>query len=83
MGVHDVQEHRDAQSMRLVDQRLELLRGATARRGGKEVCYVVPKRPIVRVLLHSHQLQAVVALLNDARQHVVLEVGVGGHHRLL
>mmetsp|Transcript_34329 Transcript_34329/g.87789 ORF Transcript_34329/g.87789 Transcript_34329/m.87789 type:complete len:515 (+) Transcript_34329:637-2181(+) len=76
MAVHDVHQHHQAHAVRLVDHGLELVGGAAARRGRKEVGHVVAKGAVVRVLLDGHNLDGVVAIVADARQHILLEVGI-------
>ncbi len=74
--VHDVHDHGDAHRVRLVDELLELVGGAEARRCGVEVADVIAERAVVGVLLHGHELDGVVAVLGYARQHVAAELVV-------
>ena len=76
MGVYKV--HYDAQphSVRSIDQRLEVVRRAEARRRGEEGAYVVAEAAVVGMLHYGHQLHRVVAGLLYARQHIVAELRV-------
>ena len=40
---------------------------------------MIAERAIIGMLLNGHNLYAVVAVVDDARQNVLLELGVGAH----
>ena len=76
--VHEVEVDGDALPVRLVDERLELLGRAVAARRREERRHLVAEAGVVRVLHDGHELDGVVALLLDVRQHVLAEVVVRG-----
>lgn len=45
----------------------------------KETAHVITEGAIIRMLLNRHDLDAVVAILDDARQNVLLELRVSSH----
>mmetsp|Transcript_2946 Transcript_2946/g.7968 ORF Transcript_2946/g.7968 Transcript_2946/m.7968 type:complete len:464 (-) Transcript_2946:316-1707(-) len=81
--VDDVDQHKQSQPVRLVDHRLELLRGSRPRGHAEKVCDVVAKTPVVGMLLDGHDLDGVVTQVPDPWQHVVLELKIGIDLRLL
>eukprot|EP00166_Cyanidium_caldarium_P005973 ctg_766.g154 len=81
--VHHIHQHVDAQSVRRVDERLEVLRCATARAAGEKVGHVVPERGVVRVLHNGHDLDGSVAEAFDTRQHLVAKLGIRADARLI
>ncbi len=79
VGVHEVHDDGDAQLVRPLHQRLQLLGGAEARRRGEEVRHMVAERSVVGVLGDSHQLHGVVAVLADDGQNLLREFAVAAH----
>ena len=79
MRVNDVHDDGNALGMGRIDKGLQLLGCAETARRGKERTHVVAEGAVVRVLLYGHNLNAVVACLDHARQHIVLEFRVGSH----
>mmetsp|Transcript_6310 Transcript_6310/g.10708 ORF Transcript_6310/g.10708 Transcript_6310/m.10708 type:complete len:559 (+) Transcript_6310:975-2651(+) len=77
--VHQVDHDLDAEPVGLVNQVLEVVGGAGARRHSKKSGDVVAEAGVVGVLLDGHQLDHVVAVLLAAGQVVVGEVAVGAH----
>ena len=67
MGMHDVQQHADAQPVRLVDQILEVLRAAKPAGGSKETGHLITKASVIRMFHDGHQLHGVVSSFLDAR----------------
>ena len=79
MRVNDIHNDSDAILMSCINERLELLRGSETAAGSKEAAYVIAEGSIIRMLLDSHDLNAVVTILNDTWQHLLLELGVGSN----
>ena len=65
--------------MSCVDKFLQLLRCSKTRTWCKERTDMITERAIIRMFLDSHDLDTVVSILNNARQHIVLEFGIGAH----
>ena len=81
--VHDVHDDGDAGSVSGIDERTQLVGGAEAAGGREEARHVVAERAVVRVLLDGHDLDGVVAVGGDARQHLGAEFVVAAHLFLL
>ena len=79
MRVNQIHNHSDAATVRIVNQRLQLLRSTKTGRCGKETAHMITKRAVVWVLLNSHNLDAIVAQRIHARQHVLAELLIRGH----
>ena len=77
MAVHDIQQHTYSGPVGLVDQVFQVIRLAVPVRCGKEVRYLVSERSVIRMLLYRHQLDGVVAQVQDARNDIVREFPVG------
>ena len=60
--------------MGLVDKCLQFLRCAEAAAGSKETRHMVAEGTIIRMLLDSHDLNGIITVLCNARQHIVLEL---------
>ena len=67
VGVDNVHENRDTKTVRLVDHRLQLIGRPEATTRREEVRHVVPKGPVVGVLLNRHDLDRVVTQRSHAR----------------
>lgn len=61
----------------LVDELLQFVGGAEAAGRRKETRHVVAETAIVGVFLNGHDLEAIVSVLDDARQDVLAEFVVG------
>ena len=83
VGVNDVEYHGDAHAVSGIDKVFQILRRAETRAGGEKGRHVVTEGAVVGMLLHSHELDGVVAGLCDARQDFVGELTVGMHARFL
>ena len=77
--MNDVHDYGDAVLVSLVDERLQILWCAEARRSCEERAYVIAERSVVRMLFDSHNLYAVVTVCLNARQHVLAELVVCAH----
>ena len=65
--------------MSLINELLQFLRRTEAATGSKERRYMIAKRTIVGVLLNSHHLNTVIAILNDTRQDILAELVIRTH----
>ena len=81
--VYEVHDYLHPATVYIVDQRLQLIRRTETAGGCEEIRYVVTKTPVVRVLLHRHNLYAVIAEFGDTRQHVAAELLIRVHFLLL
>ena len=79
MRVNDIHNDSYAILMGCINERLEFLWGSETAAGSKEAANVVTEGSVVRMLLDSHDLNAVVTILYDTWQHVFLEFRVGAH----
>ena len=77
--VNDVHNHCYAVLMRFVDKGFQFLRSSETTAGSEERTYVVAERAVVRMLLDSHNLDAVIAVGDDTRKYVVLELRICAH----
>ena len=76
MRVDDVHDHGDVGPVRRVDQLFQLFRRAEPGRTGEKVRDVIAERSVIGMLHDGHELNRVVAGLDDAGQHFILEVDV-------
>lgn len=83
MRVDYVNDDEQTHAMGLVNQILEVVRGALARARGKVARHMVAERSIVRVLLDCHELNAVVATLFNVWKNLIGEFAVLGHASVL
>ena len=81
--VNQIHDNAQTQAVRGPDQLLELLGRAEARRGREKIAHMVAEAPVIRMLSYAHQLDRVVSVALDARQHVAGELRVGTYARLL
>ena len=79
MRVYNIHNHSYTMLVSRVNQFLQFLWRTETRARSKEARHVIAERTVVRMLLDSHHLDTVVAVLNDTRQHIVLELGIGAH----
>ena len=79
MRVYDVHDDGNAHLVGGVNHLLQVLRRAEATAGSEEAADVIAKGAIVGMLLDSHDLNGVVAVLLDARQHVLGKLLVGAY----
>ena len=70
VAMHDVHDHSQAERMGVVDEVLQLFRGAEARGSGEETADMIAERAVIRVLLNGHDLDGVVSIVSHARQDV-------------
>ena len=77
MRVNDIHDDSNTILMGSIDEILEFLRGSETAAGSKEATYVIAEGSIIRMLLDSHDLNAVVTILNDTWQHLLLKLSVG------
>ena len=81
--VHNIDDDKDAETVGFVNQVLEIIRIALSRARGEVACDMVSEGAVVGVLLHSHQLNAVVATLLDVGKHIICKLSVLGHFAIL
>ena len=79
MRVYDVHDDSDAMLVGFIDELFQFLRCAETAAWCEEVGHMIAEAAIVRMLGNCHDLNAVVAILDDARQNLVLELGVSSH----
>ena len=79
VALHHIHNYGDACLMRLVDELLQLFGRAEAGGRGEERTYVIAEAAVIGVLLNGHNLDAVVTLFDDARQHVFAKFVVSAH----
>ena len=77
--VNYVHNHCDAVLMSSIYEFLEFLGGSETTAGSEERTYVVTERAVVRMFLDSHNLDAVIAVGDDTRKYVVLELCICAH----
>ena len=63
--------------MGIVDEGFELFGRTETGRSGEEIRHMVTERTVIRMLLDSHYLDAVIAEISDTRQDVLTELLVG------
>ena len=78
-----IHDHGNTQLMGTVDKALQILGSAETARRSIETRHMIAERTIVRVLLDSHDLDGVVAVLGDARENEVTEFGICAYPLLL
>lgn len=76
VGMNDVEHHEQSVLVRGVNHVLEVVGRTESRRSRKEAGDLVTKGGVVGVLHYGHNLDGVVALANNSRNHVVSEVSV-------
>ena len=79
MRVHDIHNHGNSTRVRVVDKVLELLGGTKAARSCIETRHMVTEGTIIGMFLDCHNLDCVITVGSDARQHVLTEFIVGAH----
>ena len=79
VGVHQIEQDAQPHRVRLVNQRLEVVRRAVPRGGREEIADLIAERRIIRMLHHGHELHGVVAVLLDAGQNVAHELQIRAH----
>ena len=79
MGMHQIEQHAQPQRVRLVNQRLEVVRCAVPRGRGEEIADLIAERRVIRMLHNGHQLHGVVAVLFDPRQNIAHELQIRAH----
>ena len=70
MRMNKIHYYRNASTMCSINQSLQFLRCAIARRRCKETRYMISERAIIRMLLNSHQLNRIISSINDTRQNI-------------
>ena len=76
VGVNYIDNYAKAKTMRLVYEVLEIIGRALAWRGCEKTSYVVSKATVVCVFLDCHQLNTVVAQIDNPRQNLVSKFSV-------
>ncbi len=79
VAVYDIKEDSESLAMALIHHFTQLVRGPVATGGSEKVCNLVPKGGIVDVFHDGHHLDTIVAEVNNARNHLLLEFKVGAH----
>ena len=82
MAMHEVHDDMHTSAVSIVDEGFEFIRRTEATAGRKEIRYMVSEGAVVRVLLDSHDLHAVITQLIDTRQHITTELLVRIHFLL-
>ncbi len=77
MGVDDVEEDGDAETVCGIDEVFEVFGSTEARAGGEEGGDVVTEGAVVRMFLDGHDLDGVIACGVDAWENVACEFAVG------
>lgn len=72
--MNHIEENNDALAMALIHQLPQFIRRAVAARSSEEIGHLVAKGGIVDVLHDCHQLDTVVAQVDNPRQHLILEL---------
>ena len=79
MRVNDVHNHGHAILVSRVNEFLQFFGSSETARRCKERRDVIAKRAIIGMFLYSHHLNAVVSILDDTRQHIVLKLRIGSN----
>ena len=77
--MYDVHDDGDAHLVGGVDELLQFFGCAETAGGGEEIAHMIAEGAVVGMLGYGHHLNGVVAVFLDARQDVVLELGIGAH----
>ena len=77
--MYDVHDDGDAVLVGSIYERLQLLWCTETAGSSEERAYMISEGAIVGVLLYGHDLYAVVAVSNDAWQHILLELGISSY----
>ena len=80
--VNDVEQYRDADTMRGVDEMFQIIGRPKARTWRKKRRNMITKRPVIRMLLHRHELHGVVSRGLDAWQDSVGKFTIPMHSQL-
>ena len=65
--------------MSCINECFQLFGSSESRRGSKERANVITEAAIIRMLLNGHNLNAIIAVFHDTRQHIVFKFGVGSY----
>ena len=79
MRVHNIHDDGNTVLVGGIDEFLQLVGSAETAGGSKERAHMIAERAIVRMLLDSHHLNTVIAILDDTWEHVVLELRIGAY----
>ena len=79
MALHKVHDDGNALLMRSVNQGFQFIGRAASAAGCEEGADVIAEGAIVGMLLNGHYLNAVIAVLDNAREHILTELIVGAH----
>jgi len=79
MGMHNIHNDGNALLMRCIDKCLQLFGRSKSARRCEERTHMISKTAIIRMLLDSHHLHAVITILHDAWKHMILKLGIGTH----
>ncbi len=79
VAVDNVHNHGNAPAVGVVDQRLEFGGGAEAAGRREETAHMISEAAVVGMFLDGHDLDGVVAVGGDARQHVGAELLVAAY----
>ena len=79
MRVNDVHDDGNTILVSCINEILQLFRSSKAATCSKETAYMVAEGAIIRMLLDSHNLNAVVTILDDTWQHILLKFCVSAN----
>lgn len=83
MAMYQVHDYLQPKPVGGIDQCLQVIRCTEATTRGIEARDMVPKGPIVGMLLHGHNLYSVVAKVDDTWEYLLLELSVRTYLTLL
>ena len=79
MRVDDVHDDGNTVLMGSINEILQLFWSTETAAGCKEAAHMITERTIIWMFLDSHDLDAVVTVLDDARQYILLELSIGSN----
>ena len=71
-----VDNHADSHTMRPVNEVFEFIRGPLSTRDSEIVGHVIPKAPVICMLLYGHYLDHIIATFLYSREYVVCKIPV-------
>ena len=77
MRMNDIHDNSNTILMSRINKILQLFRSTETAAGCKEAAHMITEGTIIWMLLDSHDLDAVVTVLDDARQYILLELSIG------
>jgi hypothetical protein len=81
--MNDVHNHSKPQPMSSINQCLQLIGSPETGGSGEETGYVISETSIIRMLLNSHNLDAVISFFSDTRKYLFAEFVIGPDFFLL